>query len=75
MSVPRVWIGGWRHVEHLDPTKAHTGALTYSFKQRAREDNIKKVFFLMVGPLRRVFRILSRGRGDWGEINSLVEAK
>lgn len=20
----RVWIGGWRHVEHLDPTKAHT---------------------------------------------------
>ena len=21
----RVWIGGWRHVEHLDPTKAHTG--------------------------------------------------
>ena len=45
MSVPRVWIGGWRHVEHLDPTKAHTGALTYSFKQRAREDNIKKVFF------------------------------
>jgi len=24
MSVPRVWIGGWRHVEHLDPTKAHT---------------------------------------------------
>ena len=23
----RVWIGGWRHVEHLDPTKAHTGEL------------------------------------------------
>ena len=21
----RVWIGGWRHVEHLDPTRAHTG--------------------------------------------------
>ena len=20
----RVWIGGWRHVEHLDPTKSHT---------------------------------------------------
>jgi len=20
----RVWIGGWRHVEHHDPTKAHT---------------------------------------------------
>lgn len=20
----RVWIGGWRHVEHLDPAKAHT---------------------------------------------------
>lgn len=20
----RVWIGGWRHVEHLDPSKAHT---------------------------------------------------
>jgi len=24
MIAPRVWIGGWRHVEHLDPTKAHT---------------------------------------------------
>jgi len=24
MGEPRVWIGGWRHVEHLDPTKAHT---------------------------------------------------
>ena len=24
----RVWIGGWRHVEHLDPTKAHTGRIT-----------------------------------------------
>jgi len=24
MTTPRVWIGGWRHVEHLDPTKAHT---------------------------------------------------
>ena len=21
----RVWIGGWRHVEQTDPTKAHTG--------------------------------------------------
>ena len=20
----RVWIGGWRHVEHLDPAKSHT---------------------------------------------------
>ena len=26
----RVWIGGWRHVEHLDPTKAHTGILGMS---------------------------------------------
>jgi hypothetical protein len=25
MATPRVWIGGWRHVEHLDPTKSHTG--------------------------------------------------
>ncbi|XP_023331722.1 sorting nexin-22-like [Eurytemora carolleeae] len=24
MNTPRVWIGGWRQVEHLDPTKAHT---------------------------------------------------
>ena len=27
----RVWIGGWRHVEHLDPTKAHTGILGMSW--------------------------------------------
>ena len=27
----RVWIGGWRHVEHLDPTKAHTGILAMSW--------------------------------------------
>ena len=27
---PRVWIGGWRHVEHLDPTKAHTGGMSRS---------------------------------------------
>jgi hypothetical protein len=24
MATPRVWIGGWRHVEHMDPTKSHT---------------------------------------------------
>ena len=28
----RVWIGGWRHVEHLDPTKAHTGCIALRSK-------------------------------------------
>ncbi len=28
-----MWIGGWRHVEHLDPTKAHTGDISHKINQ------------------------------------------
>ena len=32
LNMLRVWIGGWRHVEHLDPTKAHTGCIALRSK-------------------------------------------
>ncbi len=45
-----MWIGGWRHVEHLDPTKAHTGDISHKINQLFVPSGIPDPYTRGTGP-------------------------